>query len=115
MPDAVILDFRSATFDTLCEGRLVQRLKRALAQVADSFEDQDLQEGRSELDAKITIELSLEHKIGSGATHLSATVKAKLPDLRAVSGTAILRDGQFLVEPNRQVDLPLTAPRSERS
>lgn len=114
--DAVILPVEAATFDTLCDGRLSRQLDRALAEVADAFDDLALQEGRTELEGKIVITLELTHKIDSGNTHLTGSTKVSVPGLRSVSGTAMLRGGKFLVEPDRQMELGLDrAERGPRS
>lgn len=99
MPDALILKLSPLTLDTLCDGKVAKLVTAALAQVADSFEDESLQEGRTGLSAKVVVEIGLEFSVDTGAVQTSGTVKTALPQRRSVGGVAMLRGGKFLVEP----------------
>jgi hypothetical protein len=104
--DAVIIQTYPLTLDTVCDGKLAKQVDAALARVAEAFEDVALQQGRTKLEAKVNVEIALAYDCDSGAVKLAGKVKPTLPEHRAVGGTAMLRGGKFLVEPDdEQMDL----------
>lgn len=99
MADALLIKVAPLTLDTLCDGKVSHLVQAALAQVADAFADESLQEGRTGLQAKVVIEVGLDFSIDSNSVKTSGTVRTTLPQRRSVGGVAMLRGGKFLVEP----------------
>lgn len=106
--DALIVKIEPMTLENLCGGRVAKQVDAALAHIAEAFEDESLQEGRTKLEGKLNVEIALELNTDTRTVKVSAKCNAKIPGPRAVSGVALFRNGGFHVEPDDiQEELPL--------
>jgi hypothetical protein len=93
------------SLDNICDGKIPEQFEGALRRIADAFQDESLQEGREDLKAKVLVEVEFEYNVHTGALSTTAKVTNTLPGPRKVGGSAMLREGRFLVEPDTQESL----------